>query len=154
MKNEVKSVEVEEVKASENTVKTEAPKAPEFDKDELLHIFDEIIFSGEYTEEINIRGKLKIVFRARSAEETTTISREIDGKNFTLITTLQEHRALLNLAYSLVGYAGKDLSKVSIDDRKAILNRLPAAMVATLSNRLSTFDLKVDMACREGEVNF
>lgn len=129
-------------------------KAPEFDKDELLKIFDEIIFSGEYTEEITFKGKLKIVFKARSAEETTAISREIDGKNFALITTLQEHRALLNLAYSLVGYSGKDLSKTDVEDRKKIINKLPAVMVAALSSELSKFDLKIDMACREGEANF
>lgn len=146
----------------EDTTKTETTQAqptnevklPEFDKNELLQIFDEIIFSGEYTEEVTVKGKLKLVFKAKTAEETTEISREIDGKNFTLITTLQEHRALLNLAYSLVGYAGKDLSKVAIDERKKIINKLPAAIVATLSAELSKFDLKVDMACREGEANF
>lgn len=142
-----------------STEQTELSKSvdqalPKFDKDELLRIFDDIIFSGEYTEEVTIRGKLKVVFKARTAEDTTTISREIDGKNFTLITTLQEHRALLNLAHSLVGYAGKDLTNVPVDERKKILNKLPAVMVAALSSELSKFDLKIDMACREGESNF
>lgn len=147
------------METTSKTEQTELPKSteqklPEFDKDELLRIFDDIIFSGEYTEEVTIKGKLKLVFKARTAEDTTTISREVDGKNFTLITTLQEYRALLNLAHSLVGYAGKDLTSVSIEDRKKIINKLPAVMVAALSSELSKFDLKIDMACREGESNF
>lgn len=147
----MEDIKNEDVKA---VVEAAKPKLPEFDKDELLRVFDEIIFEGEYSEEVSIKGKLKVVFRARSVEDTTSITREIDGKNFALITTLQEQRALLNLAYSLVSYSGKDLGKMEIEERKKFINKLPAAVVAALSQELSKFDLKVDMACREGEANF
>lgn len=147
----MEDIKNEDVQAAVDAAK---PKLPEFDKDELLRVFDQIIFEGEYSEDVTIKGKLKVVFRARSVEDTTSITREIDGKNFSLITTLQEQRALLNLAYSLVSYAGKDLGKMELEERKKFINKLPAAVVAALSAELSKFDLKVDMACREGEANF
>lgn len=141
-------------------VKDSDPKAnvdakPKFDKDELLGIFDEMIFSGEYSEQVVLRnGKLKLTFRARSAEDTMEISKDIDSKNFTLIATLSEYRALLNLAHSLVNYAGKDLSQSSVEERTKIIKKLPSVVVALLSEALSKFDAKIDAACAEGEANF
>lgn len=128
--------------------------APKWSKDELLTIFDEMIFSGEYEENLTIMGRLKVTFRARSAEDTTAISREIDGKNFSLITTLQEHRSLLNLAYSLIAYSGRDMKAVSVEDRVKFVNKLPAVMVGALSKSLVDFDSKISAACIEGEANF
>jgi len=130
------------------------PTKPKFDPDELSQIFDEIMFSGEYTEEITIRKKLKVFFRSRTAEETTLISREIDGKNYSLITTLHEDRAILNLAYSIVSYAGKDLSNTGIDERKKFINKLPAVVISILSLELNKFDYKIEAACKDGEANF
>lgn len=128
---------------------------PQHSKEELLAIFDELVFSDYYEEDVPLReGKLKVRFRSRSASDTVAISRDIDGKSFTLITTLQEHRALLNLGYSLVSYAGKDLTKVSPEDRISFVKAKPAAVIGLLSEALNKFDAKVDAACQEGEANF
>lgn len=141
--------------ASTDGPKTEAPAKPQYDKNELLAIFDEMIFSGEYKEPISLRGgKLKIVFRSRSVSDTTAISRDIDAKSFTLITTLQEYRALQNLAYSLVSYAGNDWSKLSVEDRVKKLNEMPGPVASLLSMELTKFDQKIFAACEEGEANF
>ena len=136
------------------TTETTEVKTPKHSPDELAEIFDKILFEGEYTEEIKIRNKLVVVFKSRSAKETQAISLEIDSKNFTLYMTAQEHRALLNLASSLVNYAGKDLSKVTAEDRKTFVGKLPTSVVAKLSEELVKFDLKVDAACRDSEENF
>lgn len=128
---------------------------PKFKKEELLAIFDEIVFSGYYEEEIGLRdGKLKITFRSRSADDTLAISKDIDGTSFNLITTVQERRALLNLAYSLVKYHGKDLSSMNITERLSYLGKLAAPLVGALSVALSKFDQKIEAACVEGEANF
>lgn len=138
--------------------KVTAPKAeankPKFKKEELLAIFDEIIFSGEYIEEVAIKGKLKVKFRSRSAEDTLSISQDIDSKNFTLMTTLSEYRALQNLGYSLVSYAGNDLSKMEVKERVKFVSKLLSPVVAALSQALVDFDEKVNAACMEGEANF
>jgi hypothetical protein len=146
----------EEVKAPDTEAPgAEAPAKPKYDKAELLAIFDEMIFSGEYTEEVSLRGgKLKVVFKTRSAEDTTTITRELDGKNFALISTLQEQRALKNLAYSLVMYAGKDIKDMSVEDKAKFIGRLPEVIVGILSEALGKFDSKTYAACQEGEANF
>ncbi len=136
-------------------VKPEVPETPKYKKEELLAIFDEMIFSGEYIEELSLRaGKLKLSFRSRSVEDTVAITKDIDGKNFSLISTLQEHRALLNLAYSLVSYAGKDLKGMTIEDRTKFIGKLPSPVAGLISIELSKFDNKISAACEEGEANF
>ena len=127
---------------------------PKYSAEELLTIFDEILFSGEYQEDITIKGKLKVTFRSRTALETTDISKELDSKTFNLMITLQQERSFLHIAYSLVSYAGKDLSTLSIEERKAFVGKLPSAVVALLSDTLVVFDEKINLACTEGEQNF
>lgn len=127
---------------------------PEFDKDELLTIFDEILFSGEYREDVLIKGKLKVTFKSRTASDTSEITKEIDKSSFNLMAALQEQRAFLNLAFSIVSYNGKDLSAAKIEDRKIFVGKLPAVVVGALSEALVKFDRKTDAACAEGELNF
>lgn len=151
-KNQEKATEQEK---SDPRVQLEDSKTSQYNKEELLAIFDEMIFSGEYVEDINLRGgKLKISFRSRSVEDTSSITRDIDVKEFKLITTLQEYRAIQNLAYSLVKYAGNDWSSLSVADRVSKINKLPAPLVGVLSAELNKFDMKIMAACEEGEANF
>lgn len=147
----------EEAKVAEqgDQSKDEA-KAPKYKKEELLAIFDEMMFSGEYTEEVTIKDKLKVVFRTRSTDDTTAITRQLDArsKEFTLLSTIQEQRALLNLGYSVVMYHGKSLKDLSIEDRVKFIGKLPAVVTGALSEALIKFDAKTDAACQEGEANF
>lgn len=162
MATKTPTVSETDLKATENQdktgvqagVKAEEPAKPKYTKEELQVIFDSIIFEGEYSETVTIRNKLKVTFRARSAEDTMAITREIDAKNFTLISTLNEHRSIMNLVYSLVSYSGRDYSKTSIEDRKKFINGLPAVVVGALSGALVEFDGKIALACQDGEENF
>lgn len=130
------------------------PELKKYTKEDLLKIFDELIFQGEYTEEVTLKGRLKIRFRSRTADETMRISQELDGSEYKMITTMQERRAFLNLRASLITYQGKDLSSVSDEEKTKIIKKLPTSMVSALADSLSEFDRKVDLACREAEENF
>jgi hypothetical protein len=127
---------------------------PKYTKEELLAIFDSILFEGEYREEFKIKGKLAVTFRTRTADETSFITNEVDTKSFNLVSSLQEYRALLNIASSLVIYNTKDLSSLSLDERRAFVGKLPSVVAAAISNSLVEFDQKTDAALREGEENF
>jgi hypothetical protein len=127
---------------------------PKYDPEELISIFDEIIFSGTYTEHIVIRGKLSVAFRSRTAKEIELITGKLDATTANLMATLNEKRSLLNLHYALTSYQGKDLSTISTEDREKFINNLAAPVVGTLINALSKFDSKVYAACVEGEENF
>lgn len=135
----------------EAEVKVDKPK---YNKDELLAIFDELIFSGEYREDLTIKGRLKVTFKTRTAEETSEITQAMDTKAFSLISSVQEFRALQNLSYSLVRYNGKDIGISTKEERLKFIGKLPAVMVGALSEALVDFDAKTDAACREGEQNF
>jgi hypothetical protein len=141
-------VEKQEVKVEDK------PAKPEYDENELLAIFDEIIFSGEYTEKVSIRGKLNITLRTRTAEEVSKITSKIDLTPSNLISTANERRALMNLHFALVEYQGKDISKAKAEDREKFINSLPAPVIGTLLISLDRFDRKVYKACEVGEENF
>jgi len=146
--------ETQPTKVEVNISDIQGPKLPEYKQDELLAIFDELIFNGEYKEEVTVRGKLKVEFRSRSSEETMDISRILDSADYKLISTLQEQRAFMNLCKSLVKYHGRDLSQVSDDERTKFVKKLPIQILAILADKLAEFDRKVDLACREAEANF
>lgn len=129
-------------------------KKPEFTKEELLAVFDSIMFEGYYEEDVTIKGKLKVKFRSKSAKDVTDISKELDSRTFNLISTLQETRAFLSIVYGLMSYNGRDLSSQSLEERTKFIERLPSAIAASLSEAINKFDRKVDLACVEGEENF
>lgn len=130
------------------------PELKKYSKEDLLKVFDELIFQGEYTEEVLIKNKLKVRFRSRTADETMKISQELDGAEYKLLSTMQERRAFLNLRASLITYQGKDLTNVSDEEKTKVIKKLPTSMVSALADSLSEFDRKVDLACREAEENF
>lgn len=151
-----KSNETDEAKNTEqNTQKTDGEKKPQYDKDELLKIFDEMIFAGSYTETVSLRGgKLKVAFRTRTAEEVESITLKLDTTSVNLMATLMEKRSLINLHYALVGYQGRDLGMMKVEERVKFINSLPSPIIAALIGKLSEFDQKVYDACKEGEENF
>lgn len=144
---------VEAIAADEGDSKVSPPK---FDEQELMSIFDDLMFHGEYSEEFMIRGKLPVRFRSRSAEEIQKISMEVDSNSgsATLLATLSEQRSLLNLEFALMSYGSKDLASLKREERAKFVGKLPAPMVGTLLMLLSKFDQKVFEACKEGEANF
>lgn len=131
-----------------------ANKEPAYSPEELLRVFDEIIFSGEYRETFNIRGKVPVTFRTRTAEEISEIQRYIDSAGSQLISTVESIRSIMNLQFSLCNYRGKDLSLMKKEERAAFIEKLPAPVVGMMLVILSKFDQKIAQACREGEENF
>lgn len=137
-----------------NDSKEEQTNKPQFDEAELAKIFDEIIFSGVYSEQITIKGKLRVTLRTRTAEESEDISSKLDTSAANLIATLNEKRALFNIYYALTSYQGKDISTLKQEEREKFINRIPAPIVNAIVNALSKFDTKVYAACQDGESNF
>jgi hypothetical protein len=147
------SVKAEDLAATET--KAEVPEGPKYSPEELMAIFDDMIFSGGYTEVVGIHGgKLKVGLRTRSAEEIDAITMKLDSTNASLLATINEKRSILNLHYALVSFQGKDFTTAKVEDKAAFINKLPAAVVGAIMRRLSVFDEKVYAACREGEENF
>lgn len=143
-----------EVAPETDEVKKEETKAPKYDPDDLAAIFDEIIFSGEYTESQTIRGKLNVVFRTRTAEELKEINRIVDGTQAVFANTLDGVRSLLQLQYALIMYQGKDLRGMKPEDRSKFIGKIPGPIIGALLMALGRFDDKVFAACKEGEENF
>ena len=138
-----------EVKLEGQTQEQPQEQKPRYNKEELLVIFDEILFSGEYREEVSINGKLKVTFKTRSAADTAKISSELDSRKFNLMSSMQEYRALLCVCYSIETYGNKDLGSMTFDNRKAFIEKLPTVVVYALSNALVDFDSKTEAALGE-----
>lgn len=130
---------------------TEELQKPKYKKEDLLVIFDELMFSGEYREDIKIKNKLNITFVTRSAAATAEITRELDNKKLNLLSSMQEFRALLCICQSLVRYGDKDLSVLSPENRRSFIEKLPSVVVSAISNALVDFDIKTDAALNESD---
>lgn len=132
-------------------VKVEESQKPKYKKEDLLVIFDELMFSGEYREDIKIKNKLNITFVTRSAAATAEITAELDNKKFNLLSSMHENKALLCICHSLVRYGDKDLSVLSTENRRSFIEKLPSVVVAAISNALVDFDIKTDAALNESD---
>lgn len=141
------------VKAPEAIAKEEETSS-EFPEEELFKVFDEILFSNGYEEEVQVNKRLSVKFRTRTSKEIQAISRIIDASQAVLVSTMEQQRGLLHLQYALVAYYGTDLSTKSESDKAVFIEKLPGAVVASLLEALSKFDRKVTLACRIGEANF
>ena len=133
--------------------KTE-PEKPKYSQEELLQVFDELIFNGTYSEKVLVKGKLQVTFRTRTADELETISMELDATKANLVSTIVEKRSTLNLYYALSSYQGKNLSGMKIEEKSKFLKSLAAPIIGMLMVELSNFDDKVWQATKEGEQNF
>lgn len=125
-----------------------------YDQETLMRIFDEIIFSGEYSEDVTIKNRLKVRFRTRTAEEIEDISRIVDAAQANWQSTVNEKRSLLNLQYALTSFQGTDLRSLKTEDRSKYIRKLPGPVIGALLVALGRFDEKVFIACQEGEENF
>jgi hypothetical protein len=148
------SLKKDELKGEEPEKEVDLNKEPVYDPDELLQIFDEIIFSGEYQEDYRIKNKLTVTFRTRTAEEINQIQKVIDGAGYSLISSVEMAKSTLNLQYALTSYNGKDLAMMKPEDRAAFVEKLSGPIVGMLLGILGRFDHKVASALREGEENF
>lgn len=131
-----------------------AKAKPEYSEEELLRVFDEIIFSGEYEENFQVKGRLQITLRTRTAKELNEIQAQLDSSMFNLVSSLEQKRSYLNLQYALKVFHGKDLSVMPISERVAVIDNIPGPVIYAILDCMSKFDDKVYQACKDGEANF
>ncbi len=134
--------------------KNDEQQAPEFSKEELLEVFDHILFSNEYTEDVTIRNRLRVTFRTRTAKQIQETNKFLDSMGASLVSTVEAARAMLDLENALITYQGTDLGSMKKEDRSAFVQKIPGPVIGALMFALSKFDRKVFMACQEGEANF
>lgn len=130
------------------------PSKSKYSEEELLQIFDHILFSGNYTEEVTIKGRLSVTFITRTGEQVQEIQRTLDKSGIVMITTMEQERSLLNLEASLLNINGKDLSGLTATEKSKFIRSLPAPVLSLVSTALQEFDTKVMEACSEGSENF
>lgn len=145
----------EDVKEAVKPTAAEADKpASKYSPEELMKVFDAIIFQGDYSESFSIRNKFKVTLRTRTQKEIADITKQVDAMDAKLVSTMEQHRAILNLQCALVQYGPRDLSTVSWEDKAKMIEKLPGPIIGALLNALGNFDDKVYQACQEGESNF
>lgn len=140
-----------EAKAAPEVAVKKEEKKEKYTQEELLSIFDTIMFEGEYREDVVIKGKLKVTFKTRSGADTGAITKALDAKQFNLMSTMNEYRALLSIAYSITRYNDKDLGSAPLEKRIEFIEKLPSVVVSALSNALVDFDIKTEAALAEQE---
>ncbi len=123
-------------------------------KDELLTIYDALLFEGAYSEIYSLGKRYSVRYRSRTAEEETTILRQLDGMKYNTVQAYQSMSAMSHLAYSLTDYCGKDLTKMDVKDRYDFVSGLPTQVLEILSTNMVDFDSKLQIALEYGKENF
>lgn len=150
-----KKEEVKEPAAKDTPAEADkAKQPPKYSPEELMKVFDAIIFQGDYSESFSIKGKFQVVLRTRTQKEIAEITKQVDAMDAKLVSTMEQHRAILNLQCALVQYGPRDLSTVSWEDKAKMIEKLPGPIIGALLTALGNFDDKVYQACQEGEANF
>jgi len=142
-------VSVAEPKPAEDKEDVQTPK---WTSEELLAVFDHLIFSGEYSETMT-RGRFSATFRTRTAEETHGIQMDVDGANLKLIASVDSFRMMKIMCLALVAFRGKQLP-TSEEEKEKFIARLPGPVMAMLMDMLYEFDSKVSASLSEGQKNF
>lgn len=127
---------------------------PEFDELELEQLFDDLMFNGDYTEEIKIGRRMTVTFKTRSGKEARVVMGILDKAGYALGLTVESIRALYNLAQSTVVLNGTDISGENFDRKVELIEELPTQVISALMIALVKFDRKVEAAVRHGEENF
>jgi len=116
-------------------------EASKYLKEDLLAIFDSLVFEEGYEEDIKLGGKLTFTLSTLTGDDEVALSS--DG-------VLPVDR----LARSISKFKGQDLKGMSGEDRVKIIKKQPAVILSSMLNKLSEFENKVFFAEREGSKNF
>ena len=143
------------MKEDQAPVVDETAPVSKYSEDELVAIFDDIVFQGEYSEKIvKNKGRLTFTFRTRTSGEVADITTRTDRCDHKLAATLNQTWQLLNMAYALKDYNGYSLEGQDVDQRMKYIQGIPSPVLERLFMALNEFDEKVSEACRLGEENF
>lgn len=125
-----------------------------FEDDELMSLFDTLIFTGGYSEGFKLAGRYPITLKVRTAKEINEIQKILDSSNLNLISSVEALRSVTTLRYALISYGDKDLSGMKPEERDKFIAALPGPVIGMLLNYLAVFDYKVAEATRVGNENF
>lgn len=123
-------------------------------KNELLAIYDAVMFEDKYEERVSLGRKYYAIFITRPAESDALVSRQIDNMDFKTVHAMRTHSAILTLSHSLVELNGKDLRDMEAKDRYDLVKGKSTHLIEMLSRHLIDFDQKVREAMEYGEANF
>lgn len=139
--------------ATKEDNKPEEPEKPKFSKEELLAVFDKLVFEGRYEETYKGRG-ITVGFRSRTGDDSVSISRALDNFESKTGVSIQTYVNMLTLSHSLVFYNGKTFEDKAVKEKFAYLSSLPDAVLTILMSKLNEFDEKVWLSMDEGRKNF
>lgn len=129
------------------------PEKPKYSKEELLAIFDKLVFEGRYEETYKGRG-ITVGFRSRTGDDSVSISRALDNFESKTGVSIQTYVNMLTISHSLVFYNGKTFEDKAVKEKFTFLSGLPDAVLSILMGKLNEFDEKVWLAMDEGRKNF
>ncbi len=146
-----------EVEQEASKVETPAEDDNKISKEleaEYLTIYDSIMFEDKFEKEYKLGKKYFVKFSTRSADSDISISRQLDGMDFSTMHALQTMSAVLTMSHSLVNLNGKDLSGMTVAERYNYIRAKSSHLIESLSAHMISFDRLVRSALEYGEANF
>lgn len=128
--------------------------SPEYSDTELEQVFDDLMFSNGYTEEIKIGRRMTISLKTRSGKDAREVMMRLDKAGYSLGLTVESIRSLYNLVQSVVLVNGKDISGETFEKKLEMIEDMPTPVISAMIVALVKFDRKVEAAVKHGEENF
>lgn len=139
--------QIEELRQSETSLKNspeatylERLKKHEISLDKAQGIVDAILFKGEYQETYPVTSRHNVTFRSRAFSDQERALKALEQYNPQFPATMAAVVSKANLAASLVRFADRDFSKMSIRDKFEYIEKLPEPLVRILAIKLGKFD--------------
>jgi len=137
--------------ATPPTPSEESPSIPEatstLSQEEANAIFDELLFSGIYTEVVPLTAKVSVEFKTKTAKEVQEISKNLQALNPTTDMQAQGYLELLHLAYSIASFKGTSLmDRAAYPERYEFISKFPAPVIVALQKKLDAFNDKINKA--------
>ena len=129
-------------------------KKPTYKKEDLLKIFDTILFEGEFRETVKLGKNYTIKFRTRTVGESNDITRKVDALDLKTFLAVQNFTNVITLAYAICEINNKNLMDLKFEEKYKLIKQLPEGLIVVISSKLFDFDQKVMAAMKEGQENF
>ena len=150
-----------EMTESEKLLKESGSEIPKDDESkydpyklqELLGIYDSIIFDSSFDKQYSLRG-LKFTLRTRSSASIMKVNQALDNLKAQSQNTYQTYSNYFMLAASLKSYGTSDFDDSNLKGAYDYLVTLPSPIIDILLGKLNEFDLMIALALQAGRENF
>lgn len=151
--NDNTAAKEEEQDAKAKAILEDTSKYDPYTVQELLAIYDGIIFDNTFNKKYSMRG-MSFTLRTRGSATVIKVNQALDALKAQSINTYQTYNNYFMLAASLASYGSAEFQEGDLAGTHKYLLTLDTAIIYILLEKLNEFDKMVSLALLAGRENF